>query len=348
MKMKLLAAFVAATTLASASANAEVKVSTKGGLKVESGDYKFRVGGRIQYDYNRSELNGDVQEDQFDLRRGRIFVSGNVSKDWSFKAQFNLNDGGGEEDLFLRYSGFGKGAVVTIGNQLQPFGLQELVSSKDVPLLERSAINELFERGREPSVQLSGTGLPIDATYAISAFTEEQGDDEDEEFGFAARYTLAPINDDRSVLHLGASYLDVGNVDAFGIEAGYTSGSFHAQAEYHDGTFEGIDSDGYYFQVGYIITGETRPYKNGVFKKVKPSGNAGAWEVVARYEDGNGEFDDIELGDVLGNQDADSIALGLNYYVNNAIRIGASYTDGENNTTGDDGNEFRLRFQIAY
>ena len=50
MKMKLLAALVAASTLATTSANAEVKVSTKGGLKVTSGDYKFEFGGRIQYD----------------------------------------------------------------------------------------------------------------------------------------------------------------------------------------------------------------------------------------------------------------------------------------------------------
>lgn len=347
MKMKLLAALIAASVAVTPAANAEVKVSTKGGLKVTSGDYKFQIGGRIQYDYNRAEENGVVDEDQFDLRRGRIYVKGNVSENWHFKAQFNV-DGGGEEDLYLRYTGWGKGAVLTLGNQLQPFGLQELVSSKDIPILERSAINELFERGREASVQLAGSGFALDSTYAISAFTEEQGDSGDEEAGFAGRFTFAPIKQDRSVLHLGASYLDVGEVDAFGIEAGYTLGSFHAQAEYHDGTFEGIDSDGYYVQLGYILTGETRPYKKGVFKKVKPNSKSGAWEVVARYEDGNGEFDDIELGDVLGDEEADSIALGLNYYLNNYVRIGASYTDGENSTTGDEGEEFRVRFQLTF
>lgn len=347
MKTKLIAALIAATAFGASNANAEVKVSTKGGLKVSTDTHQFQLGGRIQYDYNRAELNGVVDEDQFDLRRGRIYVKGNVSEDWHFKAQFNL-DGSGAEDLYLRYTGWGKGAVLTLGNQLQPFGLQELVSSKDVPILERSAINELFERGREASVQLAGSGFGLDSTYTVSAFTEEQGDSSDEEFGFAGRFTAAPIKQDRSVLHLGVSYLDVGEVDAFGIEAGYTLGSFHAQAEYHDGTFEGVDADGYYLQLGYILTGETRPYKNGVFKKVKPSSKSGAWEVVARYEDGNGEFDDIELGDVLGAEEADSIALGLNYYLNNNVRIGASYTDGENKLTGDDGNEFRVRFQIAY
>ena len=42
MNIKLIAALLAASAMASTSvANAEVKVSTKGGLKVESGDYKF-------------------------------------------------------------------------------------------------------------------------------------------------------------------------------------------------------------------------------------------------------------------------------------------------------------------
>jgi len=347
MKMKLIAALIAASIFVPNAANAEVKVSTKGGLKVSTDNHQFQLGGRIQYDYNRAELNGVVDEDQFDLRRGRIFVKGNISEHWHFKAQFNV-DGGGEEDLYLRYTGWGKGAVLTLGNQLQPFGLQELVSSKDIPILERSAINELFERGREASVQLAGSGFGLDSTYALSAFTEDQGDSSDEEFGFAGRFTLAPIKQDRNVLHLGLSYLDVGDVDAFNVEAGYTLGSFHAQAEYSDGTFEGVDADGYYLQLGYVLTGETRPYKNGVFKKVKPARKSGAWEIVARYEDGNGEFDDIELGDVLGDEQADSIALGLNYYLNNNVRIGASFTDGENGTTGDEGEEFRLRFQIAY
>ena len=50
MKIKLIAALVAATTMAASNANAEVEVSTKGGLKVSSGDYKFEAGGRIMYD----------------------------------------------------------------------------------------------------------------------------------------------------------------------------------------------------------------------------------------------------------------------------------------------------------
>ena len=342
MKIKLVAALIAVNAFATTNANAEVKVSTKGGLKVTSGDYSIQIGGRIQYDYNRSELNGDVDEDQFDSRRARLFIKGNVAKDWEYKINWNV-EGDGFEDLYLRYKGFGKGAVVTVGNQHQAFTLSQLISSKDVGISERPGIVERYLIGRRESVQLHGNFDKLH--YAVGLFTEE-GTDEDN--GFAGRVAYAPVKTDNNTVHLGFSYKDTEEQDAYGIEFGAVSGPYYIQAEYFDAEeFDegiGTDIDGYYVQAGYVITGETRPYKNGTFKKIKPATKAGAWEVVARYEDGDGGFGDIELG----NTDAKSYALGLNYYVNDNIRINASYQDGESNITDDDGNEFRVRFQVAF
>jgi len=343
MKTKLAAALVVATSLISANVNAdEVKVSTKGGLKIESGEYKVQIGGRIQYDYNRSEQNGVVDEDDFDARRARLFIKGNVSKYWDYKINWNV-EGDGFEDLYLRYNGWGKGAVVTIGNQHQAFTLSQLISSKDVGISERPAIVERYLIGRREGVQLHGN---IDRLhYAVGVFTEE-GTDEDN--GFAGRVAYAPVKSINNTVHLGFSYKETEEQDGFGLEAAAVSGPFHIQAEYFDAEEVSDDGeqdiDGFYVQAGYVITGEKRPYKNGTFKKIKPEGKGGAWEVVARYEDGDGGFGDVELGDT----DASSYALGLNYYVNNNIRINASYQDGESNITEDEGNEFRVRFQVAF
>jgi len=342
IKMKLAAVVLAACALITTSAQAEVKVSTKGGLKVSSGDFSVKVGGRIQYDYNRSELNGEVDEDQFDDRRARLFVSGKVSKDWGYKINWNV-DGDGFEDLYIRYSGFGKGAVVTLGNQHQAFTLSQLISSKDVGISERPGIVERYLIGRREGVQLHGNFDRLH--YAVGVFTEE-GTDEEE--GFAGRVAYAPIKSDYNTVHLGFSYKDTEEQDGFGIEAAAVSGPFHIQAEYFDAEEfdDGLetDIDGFYVQAGYVITGEVRPYKNGTFKKIKPATKAGAWEVVARYEDGDGGFGDVELGDT----DATSYALGVNYYLNDNIRINASYQEGDSNITDDDGNEFRVRFQVAF
>lgn len=342
MKVKLIAALIAASAITAApAANAEVKVSTKGGLKVTSGDYKFEFGGRIQYDYNRAEGNGVVDEDDFDLRRGRVFFKGNVTKDWHFKTNFDTD--GNTQDLYLRYKGWGKAAVLTIGNQHQPFTLQQLISSKDVSISERSGITERYLIGRRESVQLHGD---IDNLhYAVGLFKE---DGADEDNGFAARVAYAPYKSDYGVIHLGASYKSTEEQDALGIEFGAVSGPVHFQAEYFDAQEQDdvteTDVDGFYAQVGYVITGETRPYKKGTFKRIKPKSKSGAWEVVARYEDGDGNFGDVELGTT----DASVTSLGVNYYLNNNVRINASYMDGESNVNDDDGNEFRVRFQLVF
>jgi phosphate-selective porin OprO/OprP len=118
-------------------------------IKISDGNYSARIDGRIQWDYNYAELNGVADEDDFSIRRGRLYLSGNVSN-WSYKVQFNVaNDNGAtHEDLYIRYGGWGKQAVVTIGNQKEPFGLEPLESSKDISYLERSAVTEAYAPGR--------------------------------------------------------------------------------------------------------------------------------------------------------------------------------------------------------
>ena len=357
MKMKLIAALIAAGSLATTSANAEVKVSTKGGnLKVTSGESSIQFGGRIQYDYNRAELNGDVGEDEFDVRRARVDIKGNVNNDWAYKIDYNLDDNE-FEDLYIQYKGWGKAAKVTIGNHRQHFGLNDQTSSKDISILERAALSELFAPGRSEGVSLSGE-LNGNVTYAVGAFFEDVDEDDDgEEIGFSGRVTWAPVKTDSNVVHLGLAYVSQNDVDgfdggddeielddAFGFEAAATSGSFHIQAEYNDGDFGGEDVDGFYVQAGYILTGETRPYKGGKFKRVAPSTKAGAWELVARLEDGDGNFSDIELGTTT----ASSFTVGVNWYAHKNVRFGLNYTDGEDDITGDDGDELRARFQLTF
>ena len=102
----------------------DLVVNVKGPIEIKTsdGNYSVKLGGRIQWDYNYAELNGVADEDDFSVRRARLYLSGNI-KDWSYKVQFNVgNDNGGtHEDLYIRYNGWGKQAIVTIGNQNEPF-----------------------------------------------------------------------------------------------------------------------------------------------------------------------------------------------------------------------------------
>lgn len=389
MKLKLLSVAVAGLFAAQANAGtvtsdgADIVIKTKGGFELKTVDKKasFRLGGRIQWDYNNAELDpaaGDsrTEESQFDVRRARIYAKGHYG-DWAYKAQFNLDDegssGGDIEDLYIRYTGWGKAANVTIGRAKAPFGLEALTSSKDISVLERSAMTELFAPGRQDGIQLHGKNGMF--TYGIGAF--EAGDDNNnagntsgsdtsaKNIAVVGRLTATPINEKGNVLHLGLGFQNTGGAerlngggaekfgleDAFNVEVAGVAGPFHYQAEYFDGTLafgdtiDGSDDvDGYYLQLGWILTGESRPYKDGKFKIVKPSTDQGAWEIVARYEDGDGAWGDIELGDT----EASSYTLGVNYYAKSNIRIGANYTMGEDDLDDDEGEEFRVRFQYVY
>lgn len=344
---------------------ADIKLNTKGGLSAETTDGKASVelGGRIQWDYDSTEASDyGVDNEDLDVRRARLFVSGHYG-DWAYKAQFNIAesdgaDGGTAEDLYVRYTGFGKLANITVGKQKEPFGLEELTSSKDISALERSALTEFYAPGRSGGIQLSGKGA--NWTYGVGVF-EADGDSSNDfdNKAMTGRVTYAPIKSDDMVLHLGAGYTtrDYGtdgnpatpeDFDAYNLEVGFVAGPFHAQAEYFDGEegFELADSDfdGYYVQAGWVITGESRPYKDGVFKRVKPASDAGAWEVVLRYEDGFGHYTDVGLTDAEGTQ----TTFAVNYYANSNVRLGLSYMTGEEDTTDFDGDELRARVQFAF
>ena len=345
--MNVLRLFIAAglfTAIAVDVAAEELKINTKGGLSIATadGEYSVKLGGRIQYDYNYAEQNGVADEDNFGIRRARLFVSG-AAGEFSYKAQFNIgnNNGGTPEDLYIRYNGWGKKAKLTVGRQKMPFGLEELMSSKDISILERSAITERYALGRHDGIQLQGANG--DFTYAFAAFEDDDANGDD--FGSAGRLTWNPVKSDNVLIHLGAAYTDRGGpISALGLEAAVVSGPFHIQAEYMDAEENRVDVDGYYIQAGWVITGESRPYKGGVFKKVKGKGKAGAVELVFRYEDGDGNHSDIELGTT----DASAYGIGLNWYYNSNVRLGINYTEGEDNRSNDEGSEFRVRAQFTF
>jgi phosphate-selective porin OprO/OprP len=119
-------------------------------------------------------------------------------------------------------------------------------------------------------------------------------------------------------------------------------------------TSTGIDASfsGGYVDVSYIITGENRGYKGGVFDRIEvanpvSSGGAGAFQIAARY-------DVIDLtdkvADVFGGKQT-SYIVGMNWYLNNYTRVMANYSnskiDGGNNN-GQNINTFGLRFQIDW
>lgn len=82
-----------------------------------------------------------------------------------------------------------------------------------------------------------------------------------------------------------------------------------------------LNFKGYYANINYVLTGESREFKSnqGVFGKVAPAKDSGAWEVSGRYS-----FLDLNSKDILGGKDR-SIGVATTWYANYYIAVTAEY-----------------------
>lgn len=150
--------------------------------------------------------------------------------------------------------------------------------------------------------------------------------------------------------------LNAENFQITGLEAAFVNGGLNGQAEYVRADVErnglsDLSFDGWYAQMGYVITGEQRTYKGNKFGRIKPKsifgqGGTGAWELVARYS-----TVDLTSKDIVGGEQ-DNFTLGVNWYATPTIRFMANYIKVLNVDGGDnDGVEpdiFQTRVQWAF
>ena len=134
--------------------------------------------------------------------------------------------------------------------------------------------------------------------------------------------------------------LTVEEVNAFSGEAISVWGPLHGAFEYvawdiDTATAGSFDVNGWAFDVGYFLTGESMNYKTkGHFSGTKPknsvtNGGIGAWQVVARYE----QFD-LRDSTVDGGE-AELITIGLNWLPTKNTRIMANYINTLSYDCGD-------------
>ena len=130
----------------------------------------------------------------------------------------------------------------------------------------------------------------------------------------------------------------VDDADQYGLEAAAVFGPFSLQGEYRNVDFDGreaeegadykglgdVEAEGFYLQASYIVTGETRGYKgkSGKFDKVKPKGPNGAVELVAKYEDG-----ELDIDDVAEKNEFELFTVGVNWYATKNVKLMLNYLD---------------------
>lgn len=138
----------------------------------------------------------------------------------------------------------------------------------------------------------------------------------------------------------------------YGLELATVCKAFHAQAELTGSTVDTLDGSydavGWYAQAGYFFTGEVRPYSkaNGRFVAVEPASNfgqggRGAWELAARYS-----TLDLSDGAIMGGE-LDDITVGVNWYLNPAVRVMINYVYADPRDMGD-AHFIGSRFQVVF
>ncbi|MGA1863864.1 MAG: OprO/OprP family phosphate-selective porin [bacterium] len=319
----------------------------------------LKLGVTLMWDYdqfngihiNRKQKNYQVVNET-ELRRASIDIECEIDDDWQaeFQVSFEDEDQSPEvEDAFISFTGW-ENFAFKIGQTKEPFGLEELTSSKQISLIERSMATSAFAPGNHPGLEISGHQRPF--TWAIGCYESEDNKNKRDSYALTGRFVMTPWEYEERILHIGAagSFRDFNGeeykiethaevhtaeeivrivetqadeVQLLGLELVSILGPFSIQAEHMGAKIKatvGKDAfySGYYIQGSYFLTGETRSYKKGTFKSIKPLKTYGALELLYRYSFLDAE--DNNNGVRVSNH-----TLGANYYFNKWIRLMANY-----------------------
>jgi len=274
------------------------------------------------------------------------------------------------KDLYVGITGLPVGTL-RIGHLYEPMFIDNMTSTKYMTFLEAVLPVDAFSPVRNTGVLLSQTALAGGAMTCEAGVFKDTADGQRQGKGgwsCGGRVTGEAWRSGANVVQVGASVslrdaLDdtvshkprpehhllpslVGaSVPAsgerlYGVESAAALGSAHVTAEYLAAVVDtrrpaGPDANlsGYYVQLGYFVTGESRPLKEGTWQRVRPARSfgkgSGAVELKARYST-------VDLSDAaFQGGSEDNIGLGANWYLNpntilllDVTRIRATKADG--------------------
>ncbi|MFK7839100.1 MAG: OprO/OprP family phosphate-selective porin [Bdellovibrionales bacterium] len=362
-------------------------------IESKDGKYSFQPTGRVHVDASFFDDDASDRSSNANIRRGRLGFKGNLGEDFKYKTEVDFSEEGVDlKEVALTYTGLDT-FDIKVGHHKPSFGFENNTSSNYILTMERSTASNAFTRSEMVGANFLGGGEDWSwgvGVFNESGGNSDTGDDEDISLdGRVTTNVLALMDQDTdNILHLGlgaslrnptgnvrfrarpvgdgANIIDTGNfgsvedVSVYNAELGAVLGPFTFQGEYfdanvsRDGNNSDADFDGYFAQIGYFLTGESRPYKasSGKFGRVKPNnpfdirnGGTGAVELVAAYS--NTDLNDAGAG-ILGGE-SDTTTFGVNWHLTNNIRLMGNVvaidTDENASVADDDPTLYNFRAQ---
>lgn len=319
---------------------------------------------RLDYDHFEGlflESSGEA-DDTFEVDRVRFSIESELTSDWSAKLKFDLQDGLEIKDAYIKYDAW-DWANIIVGKQKEPFGLEKLMSSKNLSFIERSMMSGAISPARTYGINISGSQDSVN--WQLGYF---QDDNEEKGNAVTGRLTWAPWYKNKNLVHLGTAFsqrslhgetfrinetMEVNSADSLiegtkidaetlsqsGMEFMWQYNGLVNIAEWQQSTVTTIDGseyqyDGGYYQLSYLFSGKNRKYKNGILGSVNTQND---WEVSLRYSQ-------LELHEE--NSQATVLSFGINYLLNKDLKFMANYRNAEYLDAGTDlgsGNALSLR-----
>lgn len=343
--------------------------------------------GRIHLDYAAHDEDASELGDGFRTRRARLGLSGSIDNNWSFKIEYDFAESGTDaKDVYLSYTGWEAGELV-IGQSKVPFGLEELTSSNDITLIERSLPTGAFAQSRRVGIGFNTAGQKWN--LALMGFGQPIGSDvrsssADEGLGVGGRFVLNPVRRDALLVHLGIAatsegpadgdaeqvrfrvrpesrptgvrLVDTGNIDSvdrinrLGIEAAWQSGPFSVQGEWMQADVSRKAGEPDVDFAGWYVSG------SWVVTGESRGYRSGAFRGVSPSGPGGAwevtaRYSDLDLDDLtVAGGDQRNVTLGVNWYLNTNVRFMANYITVQSDRQGvsDDPGIFLMRAQIAF
>lgn len=360
-------ALLAVLTFASTASAAppHFAFETAGGIEVSVPWY-------LQWQWLRADSDRTRIDDRFGFRRARMGLEIERADVWEFKAEYDWEASQWTDLALGIFVGPGK---LRLGQYRMPLGLEQGSSNRDAVLLERGLPNALVYARR---LGIGYEWLAESWTVRTAVFDRNLSRSE-EASGAAIRATWAPIRSEAQVLHLGLALgtedldgqserfsarpdvgltsfraVDTGSIPGVdrttrhGLEAAWISGPWSIQSEYvaakvDDGAADAT-AEGWYVLGTWTLTGESRVYRDGLLRGLKPDGRLGAFELAARF--GRLDLD----GGFLNGGEVETLSIGGNWYVGPALRISANLVDVESTRRGvdDDPRIFEFRVQTQF
>jgi phosphate-selective porin OprO and OprP len=273
---------------------------------VEGPPFTLRIGARMQVRYDHTFPNDGDVAGTFRIRRARLSISGDAYQHFRYAMQLELAGGSARLiDANVRLP-LAPLAEIWAGQGKTPFGRQQLTSSGNLQLVDRSITSDRFTHGRDVGLMLQGETEWLG--YNAGLFNGEgagMATNPGGRFMTVARAYLTPfgryppsetafVRPATPRLALGASVMrnpagtlpDRADLSRYGAEAAFKVGGLDVTGELfrEHADLRGIttSTDGWHVQAGFLFPGGSHSVA-GRYARISTAGDARLDEAGVGY-----------------------------------------------------------------